>query len=90
MRDGSRFRGKFINDRAQSRYKVKLKYLNYCLLKNIINVENCKEILEKEVIDIYLDKFFNLNIKRKQINSLLTAEKDNKKEKSKLLNLLFK
>ena len=31
---------KFINDRAQSRYKVKLKYLNYCLLKNIINVEN--------------------------------------------------
>ena len=81
---------KFINDRAQSRYKVKLKYLNYCLLKNIINVENCKEILEKEVIDIYLDKFFNLNIKRKQINSLLKAEKDNKKEKIKLLNLLFK
>jgi hypothetical protein len=59
-------------------------------LKNIINVENYKEILEKEVIDIYLDKFFNLNIKRKQINSLLKAEKDNKKEKIKLLNLLFK
>ena len=81
---------KFINDRAQSRYKVKLKYFNYCLLKKIINVENYKEILEKEVIDIYLDKFFKLNIKYKQINSLLKEEKYNKKEKIKLLNLLFK
>ena len=84
---------KFINERAKSIYDLDLSYI---YLKKLyeITINNYKEFIESTIKDIYLGKFLKINHEeRGKINTwiyaLLYAEKKDKNEKVKILNILF-
>ena len=85
----------FINERAKAKYRLDLNYIYiYISKKYELDKYNYKEFLLSSILDIYLGKFLKINHEEKQkikkwIYSLLYAEKKNKNEKIKLLNILF-
>ena len=82
---------KFINQRIKERFKkikLKLAYIGIKTLKKL-NEDNLEEIFESKILDIISDKYAptkNKNNKDK-IEQLIIMEKEDKKEKVKLLGL---